>query len=169
MSLTHPARGPGDGIVIALPGTEVTVTSGRARRGEGLMRARRGGAGHLTEAHSGGRRASESTASPEAPGGGGGSAVSRPSGSLGGGCSAQSDSRPQRTRRTRAPRATSEHERGRAKDRSSPRLGSPWPSPDERSGCVSRSRSGRCSRSDHAATVGGRAGWESHYHKWLRR
>lgn len=34
------------------------------------MRARRGGAGHLTEARSGGRRASESTASPEAPGGG---------------------------------------------------------------------------------------------------
>lgn len=78
MSLTHPARGPGDGIVIALPGTEVTVTSGRARRGEGLMRARRGGAGHLTEARSGGRRASESTASPEAPGRGGGSAVSAP-------------------------------------------------------------------------------------------
>lgn len=76
MSLTHPARGPGDGIVIAFPGTEVTVTSGRARRGEGLTRARRGGAGHLTEARSGG--ASESTASPEAPGRGGGSAVSAP-------------------------------------------------------------------------------------------
>lgn len=103
------------------------------------------------------------------PGGRGRIRRIRPSGSLGGGCSAQSDSRPQRTRWTRAPRATSEHERGRAKGRSSPRLGSPWPSPDERSGCVSRSRSGRCSRSDHAATVGGRAGWESHYHKWPRR
>lgn len=79
MSLAHPARGPADGIVIAFPGTEATVTSGRARRGEGLMRARRGGAGHLTEARSGGRRASESTASPEAPGrGGGGSAVPAP-------------------------------------------------------------------------------------------